>query len=55
MSVTNSGQDPSVVAAGSAPPSTSLPKHNIDMSGSVEPSEDEVIDDQPRPHMFLFV
>ena len=49
------GQDPSVVAAGSAPPSTSPPKRNIDTSGSVEPSEDEDIDDQTRLHMFLFV
>ena len=50
-----SGQDPSVVAAGSAPPSMSPPKCNIDTSGSVEPSEDEDIDDQPRPRTFLFV
>ena len=49
------GQDPSMVAAGSAPPSMSPPKCNIDMSGSVEPSEDEDIDDQPRPHMSLCV
>jgi len=44
-----------VVAAGSAPPSTSPPKRNIDTSGSVEPSEDEDIDDQPRLRTFLFV
>ena len=55
MSVTNLGHDPSVVAAGSTPPSTSPLKCNIDTSGSVEPSKDEGIDDHPGPHMFLFV
>ena len=54
--ITNSGEDSSVVAAGSAP-STSLPKRNIDTTSSVEPrdSEDEDTDDHPRPCMFLVV
>ena len=54
--IANSGEDSSVVAAGSAP-SMSLPKHNIDATSSVEPrdSEDEDTDDHHRPCMFLVV
>lgn len=60
-SAANSGQDPSssVIAAGSEStlPSTSLASLkrsiNIDaIAGSVEPHEDENIDDHPRPRIF---
>ena len=48
--------DSLIITAGSAP-STSLPKHNIDVTSSVDPrdSEDEDTDDHPRPCMFLIV
>ena len=54
--IANSGEDSSVVAAGSAP-STSLPKRNIDVTSSVEPrdSEDKDTDDHPKPYMFLII
>jgi hypothetical protein len=51
-SVANSGQDPSVVAAGST---LSPPEHNniVAITNSVDPSEDEDIDDHPKPCNFF--
>ena len=50
---TVAGQDPPAVAAGlgSTPPSMSPPKHNTITitTSSIGPSEDDGIDDHPRP------